>query len=327
MKNIISEGASDKVYHFTNSSNLKSMLLNDSIELNATTFTSDELEHNLSKKKQFYLSTTSTSSFDLGYQGTMETKVRLDLDGQKLMSNFKVDRVAFFSRDERRNDAKKYNVDGYDEMEDRVMTNRSTIQFSKFVKSITLKSGEIGKGVVNKLVYLADKRGIPVFDSETNARLNYEGSADISNKTPQNNDIAKINGYYRDCLGLLKAISQTKYDEYVNTIRRVLKNDDLTEFNEMVDKGDFITDSFNKVRSVVADGYVLESPELAKVKMDVVKGSTNLILLTRDSFIHNLLIKTMGEISRERGEKMVDIAKRIAELVERKNKENEENMY
>lgn len=170
---VLQEGMSDVAYHFTTLDVLYKMVRNNKIMGSMAYSDSVESEEGLNWGYPFYLSTTSTSSFNDGFASFMEATVRLTLNGRFIKHNFKVKRVAFNTHSDRMDDMKTYMSGNTDEMEDRVLLNKPSIPFNKIVTQCTiiLESNK-DRPLISYLINEIKKWGIDV---------NVEGAEGIEN--------------------------------------------------------------------------------------------------------------------------------------------------
>jgi hypothetical protein len=123
---IITEGLSDIVYHYTNSNNALSILNNDEFKL-APTF-KNSAEADINSKKLFFLSVTRSRTGS--FHATSNSGVLFTLDGKKLGHNYKARPVDYWGPAFRQGDNH--------EMEDRILSNDSTIPALKYIKEISI---------------------------------------------------------------------------------------------------------------------------------------------------------------------------------------------
>lgn len=122
--NLISEGGSDIIYHFTYASYLVNILKNNEFNLSVAIGSKSDLDIN--KKRFFFFSTTRSRN-----TGFVQGDVKIVLDGFKLKQNYKITPVDYWqystnpSDYENRNDY--INALKHSEQEDRIVSNKSTI--------------------------------------------------------------------------------------------------------------------------------------------------------------------------------------------------------
>ena len=183
---VLYEGISPVVYHWTRAHIILKILKQDVFKLMPYAGNSSELE--LGKKgKLFFMSTTRSKTG--GYTSPNEMSGTMKLDGRKLAQNYKGSPVEYWGTDMRKVDQERRTT----EMEDRIFNTKETIpRASKYIQEIHIKwpakdapffprPGEkLGKGVdresggmdnlddedkslVRELLILSKKRGIPVY--------------------------------------------------------------------------------------------------------------------------------------------------------------------
>lgn len=85
IQKVLSEGISNITYHFTSLNSCIKILKNNEFFLTLSTNKSDAYDN----KRLFYLSTQRGRNKELGFAGHMSSCVRIQLDGNALMQNFK----------------------------------------------------------------------------------------------------------------------------------------------------------------------------------------------------------------------------------------------
>ena len=120
---ILNEGASDILYHFTYTDNLLNILKTNEFSLTAAVgYKSD---YNINQNKFFYLSTTRSKS-----SGYIKGDVKIVLDGRKLKYNNKIVPVDYWQWSKNRNDwdsDSSYINSLKSEQEDRIISDKPTI--------------------------------------------------------------------------------------------------------------------------------------------------------------------------------------------------------
>ena len=124
----INESLGKTSYHFTNTWALMNML-NDG-HINLTLSVGSKADHELNKKKFYFLSAQTTRNGGYGKRRNMP--VMLVLDGEKLNNNFKSFPINYWNLpnldDKHRQEA--------DEFEERIVSDKQEISFKKYVKEI-----------------------------------------------------------------------------------------------------------------------------------------------------------------------------------------------
>lgn len=153
---IITEGISDIVYHWTGGDVAAEIIKTDQFILTPT-FKNDAEELVDNKKKSYFMSTTRSRLGD--YHLHSPDGVLFTLDGRALGQTYKGGPVDYYgsSRDRAKS-----------EMEDRVLSNTRTIPAIKYIKEIAIKGIEIDKVTAwDKLSFdvysWAKKNNIPVY--------------------------------------------------------------------------------------------------------------------------------------------------------------------
>lgn len=154
---VLNEGSSPILYHFTNTDRLNNILDTNSLYLTPNA-NPDRAED--TKGKGYFMSFTRSNSIRQGY-GTKfrkEGSVRLKLDGIKLANNNKIIPLDYWQWPKDVSTMKN-NPSG-DEMEDRLVSNNDEIpNANKYIISIDIFVGEkgINSNIVNKLKELGIK--------------------------------------------------------------------------------------------------------------------------------------------------------------------------
>jgi hypothetical protein len=120
---ILNEGASDILYHFTYTDNLLNILKTN--EFSLTSVVGSKSDYNLNQNKFFYLSTTRSKS-----SGYIKGDVKIVLDGRKLKYNNKIVPVDYWQWSKNRNDwdsDSSYINALKSEQEDRIISDKPTI--------------------------------------------------------------------------------------------------------------------------------------------------------------------------------------------------------
>lgn len=241
MKVLITEGTTDILYHFASLRSVITMLKDDSIALTLGQHPGikDGREEEIMDGYTHFLSMTSTKSFDLGYQGnTTKKNVCLTLDGRMIKNNYKVKRVAYFDNDDRRNDAVEMNVNGYDEMEERLLTNKTSIPFTKLVKKISISSERVDHSdeeeveFVNIIKKLAERRGVMV---EVIGKIEIPTNPNTAIKP----DHQSYNtGVVATILRMTLAFLPEYYSEVKEAAFKYMSDSERTEFTNQINSGD-----------------------------------------------------------------------------------------
>jgi len=154
---VLSEGASDILYHFTSSQNLINILSTNQFSLTAAIGSDSDFDIN--SEKHFFLSTTRSKS--VGYN---TGDVKIVLNGRMLKQNYKIKPVDYWQYSK---NPKEYSKDDYlqmmrnSEQEDRIVSNDTVIEnSSKYILEI---HHLLNKTKVKKILDLSSQYKIPVY--------------------------------------------------------------------------------------------------------------------------------------------------------------------
>lgn len=159
IEQIINEGASDILYHFTHSSKLSNILRTNELSLTSAIGSKSDLDIN--KDKYFFFSMTRSKN-----TGYVRGDVKLVINAKKLKQNYKIIPVDYWQYPK--------NIDAWpdknsyiqslksSEQEDRLISNNSTIpNFTKYILEIHML---INDNKLNSLIVnLANKYNIDIF--------------------------------------------------------------------------------------------------------------------------------------------------------------------
>jgi len=162
------ENVSDIVYHNTYTHRIYQILKNNTFNLSPVFGSRSDLEIN--GGFLYTLSLTTTRSADLGYAKRIPNDgiVRVTLDGRKINQNFKTKRVDYWGSDKNPNSEiwddmgdidKKSIMMSNDEMEERILSNNSTIKnANKYISCIDILNAN--KEYTETIKYYCDKLDI-----------------------------------------------------------------------------------------------------------------------------------------------------------------------
>lgn len=184
IENLLTEGLSKTLYHYTNLRNIIKIINSNKINLSSSLGTSADQFGT----SPFFLSTTRSPQVDTGFDSHMPDRYRLVLDGEKLGHRFKGFPVDYWKK-RSPNVFDKYNMNPEDkarrmkldvEMEDRVISDKPYIEnFNQYIKEIEILTDEEvlkkNLNIYKKLIEITEKNNIPV-----NIYLNKK---DFRNKT------------------------------------------------------------------------------------------------------------------------------------------------
>lgn len=138
IENILCEGATDYLYHFTQIDNMLKILKTNTLGLSVG-FTEYEFKHN--RNKYFFLSLTNSRSANIGYPITFYEGLplaRITFNGRKLNSNFKIKPIDYNNLP--RVKSVTLHDRSYDEMEERLISNKNIItNIYKYIESIDIR--------------------------------------------------------------------------------------------------------------------------------------------------------------------------------------------
>ena len=155
---LLVEGSSDILYHFTWEHRLENILHKNSMYLTTGVGTSSDNIHN--KNKGYFASFSRTKSTKHGYGGKFnrEGAVRIKFDGKKLASKYKIFPIDYWQY------PRTSNLMGGsgDEMEDRLVSNRNEIpEIDKYIISIDVFLPK--EGINEELIKNAEILGIKLY--------------------------------------------------------------------------------------------------------------------------------------------------------------------
>lgn len=159
LENIISEGASDILYHFMYSQYVLDMLQKN--KLNMVAAIGKDSDYKINKNKFFYLSTTRSKS-----SGFRKGDSKIVLDGRKLKQRYKITPVDYWNwpkNDKQDTSAYIYSMKSL-EQEDRIVTDKPSIPNAKdYILGIHIYvRNKIGTDV-KKIIDICEKENIPIF--------------------------------------------------------------------------------------------------------------------------------------------------------------------
>ena len=159
LENIISEGASDILYHFMYSQYVLDMLQKN--KLNMVAAIGKDSDYKINKNKFYYLSTTRSKS-----SGFRKGDSKIVLDGRKLKQRYKITPVDYWNwpkNDKQDTSAYIYSMKSL-EQEDRIVTDKPSIPNAKdYLLGIHIYiRNKIGTDV-KKIIDICEKENIPIF--------------------------------------------------------------------------------------------------------------------------------------------------------------------
>lgn len=229
IEDVLLEGISPIVYHFTNLRNLYDILHNNMIELSPGSFTKDvEAEKG---KGGYYLSTTRTRTGSFHVNQSFGALIKLD--GKKLSQNLSGKAVDYYPTSMR-----DYNPKGF-EQEDRIFSNKPQIDNAqKYILGIDilLSSSDIAatdslKKKYKQLAYTAYSYGKK---NNINIRI-YDNKKDFiagSSNTVSFEDIKKMNTGDKSATKDIRRQSTDKDIQDLAFIYKALKFEDFNKFSK-----------------------------------------------------------------------------------------------
>ena len=159
LENIISEGASDILYHFMFSHYVLDMLQKN--KLNMVAAIGKDSDYKINKNKFYYLSTTRSKS-----SGFRKGDSKIVLDGRKIKQRYKITPVDYWNwpkNDKQDTSAYIYSMKSL-EQEDRIVTDKPSIPNAKdYILGIHIYvRNKIGTDV-KKIIDICEKENIPIF--------------------------------------------------------------------------------------------------------------------------------------------------------------------
>jgi hypothetical protein len=284
---ILNEGATDILYHFTSVGALINILKTNAFALTLSLPNSPDF--NLNKNRYYYLSTTRSknSGYKLG-------DARIKLDGRKLNQNNKVTPVDYwqYSKSPKDWDEKTYINALSSEQEDRIISNKPSISnASKYIIAMEV----VINNNIKSLIYYAEKYDIPLFVYRNKEDLllsknpinhyEYRDGNYIENK----DDEVKLDYYLYDIASLLAYNNEDNYNKIVNNL--IDGEEELKNFNEVLEKNTY---NYFKLNA----RYAFETMVVIKNRIDNTRRNAD----KNSKFIFNMLIddiKKMGVNSLE----------------------------
>jgi len=159
LENIISEGASDILYHYISSAYILDMLQKNKINMIAAIGT--DSDYVINKNKFYYLSTTRSKS-----SGFKKSDSKIVLDGRKLKQKYKIVPVDYWQSDKSdKQDTSSYiySMQGL-EQEDRIVTDKPSIPNAKdYILGIHIYVGNKIRNISKQIIDICEKENIPIF--------------------------------------------------------------------------------------------------------------------------------------------------------------------
>ena len=235
---ILDEGASDVMYHFTNSGALVNILRTNEFILTAAV--GSNADFNINKNKFFFFSTTRSKS-----SGYNSGNVKLELDGRKLKYKYKFIPVDYWQYSKNPSD---YSSDGdyiralkSGEQEDRIVSNQPTIPNAvSYIQKIHIINNERSNNIIGSIVEYAKRYNIAVnvYNNEHDFEKEFN-QIDISNinvnSSNNSDDNEHIGSPSRFKMRLATFIAYNSEDAYNRIINYLGDDESITEFNNMLE--------------------------------------------------------------------------------------------
>lgn len=235
IESILSEGASDILYHFTHIDYVSKILKSNTISMTSTLGSASDTKIN--NNRFFYLSTTRSKS-----SGFNNGDAKLVLDGRKLKQNYKIVPVDYWG----------YPESSKSEQEDRIVSNKSEITNAiNYISAIHLfydkRSSDSNVRFlnnINEIIHICDKYQIPlyVYTSYQNW-LNQIGSVDYlqfkkslstgSETGTVSDGIVSIDKPWYRLASLLSYMDKGNYNKIVDFLK---DPNMIADFNEVFDE-------------------------------------------------------------------------------------------
>ena len=167
-KEIINEGLSQVLYHYSELESAVKILQTGYFELSPALFTYDNINQRVNKGYMYYLSTTRSITGDFHRVSTAEASYRagvmFNLDGRFYSQNHAGTQVDYFND---KNSDLERTRDGTNELEDRILSNKPRLSIS----GVTAIHILLGPGATNAyfrkaikfIIELAKSKGIPAY--------------------------------------------------------------------------------------------------------------------------------------------------------------------
>lgn len=219
LENILSEGASDVLYHYIPTAYILDMLQKNKINMVAAIGT--DSDYVVSKNKFYYLSTTRSKS-----SGFKKSDSKIVLDGRKLKQKYKIVPVDYWQS----NKSDKQDTSSYIysmqslEQEDRIVTDKPSIPNAKdYILGIHIYVGDKIHNISRQIIDICEKENIPIFI--------YDNRQNFYNQIKPI-DYANYEYEYED--SSMERRSGWRKDIFLNIGSYIAYNDDKL-YNEIVD--------------------------------------------------------------------------------------------
>jgi len=258
LKNILLEGMSSVLFHFTNIPNLVNILKENKFHTTAA-FASDN-EQPIQQGYLFYVSTTRIRS--TGYNMARMMNACIVLDGNKLKAKYKGVPVDYWQQISYYGKTKKYNQRDYInalkqlEQEDRILLNSPTIENAlSYIKEIDLllyTEDEFNYKSIKDIIEICNENKIPLFIYNRKDYFRYNvksrainiskaisnGNTDYIYIDPNNYSVF-LDNYDTELIGILAMLSIDSPSNY-NKIKNFFK--DYGSFLDSIDRKKEVVD-------------------------------------------------------------------------------------
>jgi len=159
LENILSEGASDILYHYISAAYILDMLQNNKI--NTIAAIGNDSDYKINKNKFYYLSTTRSKS-----SGFKKSDSKIVLDGRKLKQRYKITPVDYWNLPKSDKDDTSTYISSMQslEQEDRIITDKPSIPNAKdYILGIHIYVGKKIHTIGKKIIDICEESNIPIF--------------------------------------------------------------------------------------------------------------------------------------------------------------------
>jgi hypothetical protein len=279
LNNILNEGASDILYHFTNTGNLLNILNTD--EFSLTSVLGSKSDQVINKNKFFYLSTTRSKN-----SGYTRGDTKITLNGRKLKYNNKIIPVDYWQWSKNRADWSDDNryIEALKslEQEDRIITDKPIIPNAiSYILEIHIHVQDIDK-TLNNIIELCTSKNIKLYlyDNKKNwlNQINpIDNNIDFSNVTDTDNGYVTEIGFNYPIASLIAYNDADNYNiltKYLDDPKKIKKLDDTIKTRT--------ENNFNPNSPYVEDGITYINSAISNIRSNSDKDS---------KFIISLLVK------------------------------------
>lgn len=279
VEQIISEGASDILYHFTTDGHVLNILETNEISLTAAIGSTADLKVN--SQRHFFLSTTRSKS-----SGYKSGNAKLVLSGRKLMNNYKIVPVDYWQYSKNPADWDKNSYKQAlqsSEQEDRIVSNKPTIpNASGYIMAVHIYNKVFRKKLIDRVIKLCSDRSISLYlynnkENWLNQRNNIEYSQ-LTFAEEENGYDYQI-GFNYDIASLIAYNDDDNYDKIISYLSDEQK---INKFNDILKKR---TESDFKINSYSGLDYIKSSIHNIRAKAD--KDTRFILKLLSNDMIKN----------------------------------------